>query len=312
MEKRSATGVVRDELAHHKTSKACDQRAELAGMLRSIGALHLIKGGMALEATTNEPLVARRLYAALADALGARGQVRMIEPGRGHPRARYAVRIEEVSIQRLVELGLLDERGAPGQRVGRRVVAKRCCVGAFLRGSFIGRGSVGDPRRPAHLEFRTDGQDAAEEIVELLARIDVGAKVRDHNGWAAYVKEVAAVGEALAAMGAHNAYLSWEDATVWKSVHMAAGRLANADAANAGRLSQAAFDQREAIVALGPRLSTLPPAQQEAAALRLDNPEASIAELASLARPAVSKGAMAGRLARLREAAGFAGPAAPR
>lgn len=312
MNKRTATDVVRNELIHITVNKGCDRRAELAGLLRSIGSLHLIAGGMALEATTHEPSVARRLYATLADALGARGEVRLIEPGRGHPRARYSVRIEGVSIQRLVELGVLDERGAPGQRVGRRIVAKRCCVGAYLRGAFVGRGSVGDPRRPAHLEVRTDGGDAAEELVELFERVEVHAKAREHNGWSVYVKDVASVGAALAAMGAHDAYLTWEDATVWKSVHMTAGRLANADAANAGRLATAAAEQRAAIEELRAQLDMLPPALQEAAALRLAQPEASIAELAAAARPPISKGAMAGRLARLREAAGFAGPAAPR
>lgn len=297
---RSATSVVRDELVRVRATRACDRRAELAGLLRAAGALHLAGGGrFSLEASTESAGVARRLYEALAEALGARGELRLLEPGRGHPKQRYAVVGSGLSLQRLVEAGILDEQGAPGQRLPRRLVAKRCCAGAYLRGVFLVRGSVGDPRGPAHLEIRTDDEPAATEIASLIEQVEARARVRAHRGgWAAYVKDVASIGTVLAAMGAHDAYMAWEDGAVWKSVHVEAARLANADAANARRLARAAAAQLDAIEQIGD-LSKLPRALREAAELRRAHPEASIDELARLAQPVVSKGAMAGRLSRL-------------
>jgi DNA-binding protein WhiA len=303
----TSTAVVRDELVQVRAQRACDRRAELAGLLRSAGTLHVHGGGSyELEATSEHAGVARRIYEALSEVVGARGEVRLLEPGRGHPRQRYAVRAAVASLQRLVEAGVLDERGVPGARVPRRIVAKRCCAGAYLRGAFLARGSVSDPKAPAHFEMRADSFDGAADLADLLERLDVAARPRAHHGYAAYVKAAPAIGVALAAMGAHDAYLAWEAGAVWKSVHVEAGRLANADAANARRVARAAVAHINAIEevdrAVGVR--TLPLALREAADLRRAHPASSLDELARLCDPPISKPAFADRLRRIADMAG--------
>jgi DNA-binding protein WhiA len=305
---RTATAAVRDDLVQVRAGKACDRRAELAGLLRGAGTFQVLGSGrFALEATTEHPGVARRIYEAMLNAVGARGEVRLIEPGRGHPRQRYAVRAEAQSLQRLVEAGVLNENGAPGGRVPHRIVAKRCCVGAYLRGAFLARGSVSDPRRPAHLEIRADNEDAATDLAELLSRTGAVARARNHRGWSAYVKNAQGIGAALAAMGAHESYLRWEAGSVWKSVHVAAGRLANADAANARRLAKAAVNHLAAIdeVDQARGLRSLPPALREVAELRRTHQEASLEELGRMCSPPISKAAVADRLRRIAREAGF-------
>ena len=54
----------------------------------------------------------------------------------------------------LVEAGVLNARHAPLERPPRRVVGRRCCRGAYLRGALLGGGSLSGPRSP-HLELRT-------------------------------------------------------------------------------------------------------------------------------------------------------------
>jgi cell division protein WhiA len=304
-----ATALVRDELVRVRAQRPCDRRAELAGLVRSAGTLHLLGGGRyALGATTEHPGVARRLVQTLRTALDAPAELRLIEPGRGHPRQRYLVRCEDVSLQQLVEGGIVDESGAPGGAVPRRIVAKRCCAGAFIRGTFLARGSVSDPRHaPAHLELRSSTEAAAHSLVSVFAVLGLHAKVRAHRGYATYLKTVASIGTALAAMGAHDAYLAWEEGTIWKSVHVEAGRLANADAANAKRLARAAVSQIAAIEELDQSrgLASLPTALREAAELRRANPTSSLDELAQLCAPAITKAAFADRLRRIARLAGF-------
>jgi len=306
--RRTATSVVRDELVQVRAGKACDRRAELAGLLRSAGTFQVLGSGrFALEATSEHAGVARRIYEALSQALGARGEVRLLELGRGHPHKRFAVRAETTGLQRLVEAGILDDVGAPGGRVPRRVVARRCCVGAYLRGAFLARGSVSDPRAPAHLEIRADGEDGATELAELMGRAGADARAREHKVWAAYVKSTAGIGSVLAAMGAHESYLRWEAGSVWKSVHVEAGRLANADAANARRLARAAVTHLAAIDEIDQArgLRALPAALREVAELRRTYPEASLEELGRLCSPPITKPAVADRLRRISRAAGF-------
>jgi len=297
---------VRDELVRVRAGRGCDRRAERAGLLRAAGSLVVRSGSYAIEAQTEHAGVARRLFQATSDGLGAHGEVLLLEPGRGHPYQRYVVRADGVSLQTLVEAGLLGDDGAPAARVPRRIVAKRCCVAAYLRGAFLARGSVGDPRRGAHLEIRTDDEGSAADLADLLTQTGAPAKSREHRGWAAYVKSVDGVGTALAAMGAHDAYLAWEAGGVLKGVHVEAGRLANADAANARRLARASASQLAIIETVEEvhGLDHLPRALREIADLRRTNPEASLEELGRLCAPPVTKSAVAGRMRRLHALAG--------
>ena len=301
------TAEVRDELVRVRASRTCDTRAELAGLLRSSGTFVLSGHAYGLEAASEHPGVARRIYEAVSAALATRGEVRLLEPGRGHPRQRYVVRAADLSLQRLVEAGLLDESGAPSERIPHRIVAKRCCASAYLRGAFLARGSVSNPRRGAHFEIRASSQTAATELSSLLERVEVASHVRAHHGPVVYVKGNAAVGTALAAIGAHDAYLAWEEGAVWKSVHVEAARLANADAGNARRLVGAAVAQLAAISSLDETrgLRTLPAALREIAELRQAHPQASLDELSRLCDPPVTKAAVADRMRRLQKLARF-------
>ncbi|HEX9711210.1 MAG TPA: DNA-binding protein WhiA [Actinomycetota bacterium] len=304
----TATTRVREELLRVHGSKPCDQVAERAGLLRTAGSVHLLgRGRLALEGIAEHPGLARRIFEDLGAVVRARGELRLVEPGRGHPRARYVVHADDVRIQRLVEAGILDESGSPTARIPRRIVVRRCCAGSYLRGAFLARGSVGDPRDGGHLEIRADNEEAAHELAELLGRIGAPARVRAHRGgWAAYLKAGESIGAALAAMGAHDAYLAWEESAVWKGVHVEVTRLANADAANARRLAGAAAGHLAAISEIENTqgLRSMPPALREIADLRRLHPDASLGELGAECDPPITKAAAADRLRRLMRFAG--------
>lgn len=310
---RGGTSAVREELIGVRATKACDQRAETAGLLRAAGRLQLHAGGVVgIEATHEHPGVARRIHEAIAASLGHPDRTVMEQPGQGHPKPRYVVHIERASAHRLIEAGLLDEAGHPSNVINPDIVAKQCCVAAFLRGAFLARGSVHAPRSGPHLEIRADDEPHAEELVELMARIDAKARARIHRTAAAVVKDDRSVITVLTAMGAHTAALAREDAGIWKGIHSDANRLRNADAANAGRQGRAAATQLAAIAELSDRvgLSALPKALREAAELRVQHPDETLEELSELA--GISRSAMADRLRRIVSGAAEQGPNRPR
>jgi DNA-binding protein WhiA len=266
--------------------------------------LHLVGSGRsALEISSEDPVVVRAAYAAMSRALGGAGalEVRLFEPARGRPHPRFVVRAQGELGALLRTAGVVDVAGRPAEPA-RRLAPNRCDAGAFLRGAFLVRGTVSEPRHGAHLEVRLPSAPDAAFAVALLERIDVRASVRTHKAAAVVtVKDVAGVGRCLAAMGAHGSYLAWEEGTVWKSVRGEANRLANCDTANARRIVGAALAQRfhiEALDASG-TLARLPSALREAARLRLEHPQAPLDELARLSRPPVTKAAMADRFRRL-------------
>lgn len=299
----SFTDRVKAELARHRAPRACCRRAELASILRSAGTFHIVGGGrFALEVDVTDAGIARKVYSGLAAGFARPAEIRILEPGRGHPRQRFQIRVQDAALEPFIDAGVLDGAGRPRQGVPTKLVARRCCAGAYLRGAFLAHGSVSDARAPVQFEIRTPDRVTARGVRGLAGRVGAGGRLREHRGaHVFYLKDGVGVGRMLAAMGAHNGYLEWEDGAVWKSVRGEANRLANGDAANARRTARAAMEQRvwaeHAIARFGDE--GLPPALREVAHLRLMHPEASLEELGRLCRPQITKPAVAGRLRRL-------------
>jgi cell division protein WhiA len=299
----SFTRRVKAELARLRAPRACCRRAELAALLRSAGTFHILGGGrFALEVEVADPGLARKVYAGLAAGFASHAEIRILEPGRARPRQQLVIRVEEAALAPFIEAGVLDGSGRIRPGVPPALVARRCCAGAYVRGAFLAHGSVSEPRAPVHLEVRVPDRPTANGIQALIERLAAGARVRSHRGsFAVYAKDGPTVGRVLAAMGAHDGYLEWEQGSVWKSVRGQANRLANCDEANARRTARAAMEQRawaeRALAVYGDR--GLPPALSEVAHLRLSHPQATLEELGRLCRPPVTKPAAADRLRRL-------------
>jgi hypothetical protein len=206
----------------------------------------------------------------------------------------------------LADAGVLDARHGPLERPPRRVVARACCRRAYLRGAFLGGGSV-TTRRSAHLELRTASAEGGSFLVEIARQEGVKLTALERRTHAvAYAKGWDAIESALALMGASEVVLALEERSVLAATRGQANRLANADHANLVRTSRAAQEQLQAAERLRAdgRLERLAEPLREAAELRLRHPTNSLRELAARADPPASKAAMHRRLRRLEELAG--------
>ncbi len=198
----------------------------------------------------------------------------------GH--ARYTVRVEgDEALRAAGELEAVR---------GSRSLADRT---AYLRGFFQGAGSVVRPGTGHHLEF----VHREEEVVRRVAEFSrAPLKVtRRRNRWVAYTKSADGVTTLLSQMGLDEAVLEYEARAVLGEAKANANRVTNFDAANAGRTARAAARQQEALEKLDP--DGLPAALREMLELRLEHPDASLAELARLGE--ISKSAANHRLRRL-------------
>ena len=134
----------------------------------------------------------------------------------------------------------------------------------------------------------------------------VALKLHDRGRHAiAYAKGAEPIADLLAAAGASDAVLAFEERAVMGATRSRANRLANADHANLVRAGRAAHRQLEAVRLLERegRLDRLPEVLREAAELRLRHPSLSLAELARKCEPPASKATLYGRLRRLEAAA---------
>ena len=300
---------VREELAQIAPVRECDRLAELSALFHSAGSLHLrAHGAWALHLDVASGAVARRAFALLRDE-GIRSEIRTYRPQAFDRATRYQLHVEggEQALRVLVASGVLDRRHAPLERPLRRVVARACCRAAYLRGAFLGGGSL-STRRSAHLELRSASPEAAHFLRETAHEVGVRLGVVErptHAG--AYAKGWDAIESFLALAGASETVLALEERAVLATTRAQANRLANADHANLVRTSRAAQPQLEAAQRLRAegRLERLPVALREAAELRLRHPADSLRELAARTDPLASKAAMHRRLRRLVELAGI-------
>jgi DNA-binding protein WhiA len=201
----------------------------------------------------------------------------------------------------LAAAGVVDRRHAPLERPPRKVVARSCCRSAYLRGAFLGGGSLSLGRSP-HLELRTSSAESAALLARLARAEGVELATAERATHAlAYAKSLETIESLLALMGAAETVLALEERSVVAETRSRANRLANADHANLVRTNRTARRQIAAIRRLD--LDTVPEALRDVAELRLRLPDAPLRELAARAEPPLTKAAVHRRLRRLEELA---------
>jgi DNA-binding protein WhiA len=298
---------LRNELATIAPRRDCDRLAELSGLAHTAGSLHLRgRGQIALHFDLASPAAARRAFRLLRE-LGIKSEIRTYQRHAFGRETRYQLHVqgEDRARQVLQEAGVISARLAPLERPPKRVVARACCRGAYLRGALLGSGTLSGPRGP-HLEVRSATRKGAEFVAFVAGRAGVKLSVLDRARHAvAYAKGAGPIADTLAAAGASDAVLGFEEQGVMGATKARANRLANADHANLVRTSRAAQIQIRAIKRLERRggLEKLPPKLREIAKLRLRHPSLSLRELGPKCSPDATKSTVQRRLQKLVELA---------
>jgi cell division protein WhiA len=299
---------VRGELATIAPQRECDRQAELSALCHAAGSLHLRGGGdWALHLDLGSGAAARRAFALLRES-GIRSEIRTYRRRAFDTATRFQLHVvgDADSLRVLAAAGVVDRRHAPLERPPRRVVSRGCCRSAYLRGAFLGGGSLSLGRSP-HLELRTSSPESAALLARLARTegVELATAERPTHS-VAYAKSWEAIESLLALIGAAETVLALEERAVVAETRSRANRLANADHANLVRTNRSAKRQLAAVERLraGDQLERLPDRLREAAELRLRHPTESLRELAARADPPATKAALHRRLRSLEELAG--------
>jgi len=303
----SFTAEVKDELSRVEPTRGCCSRAELAALVRIEGTLSISgPDRYRLEVATETAPVARTVIKLMHGVYGLKTEL-TVRRSVLHKTNNYLITVptQPKLTEALSELGIVGERGF-SLGIDPALVKRDCCAIAYLRGAFLGGGFVADPHGDFHFELTAESEQLAEDLVALMARFEIEARVARRRGtFAVYLKGAEPIITFLALVGAHRALLRTEDVRIVKSVRNDVNRLVNAEIANQQKTAEAAVGQIEAIETLRATrgLDTLPPALRELARLRLENPDVSLRELGELADPPLSKSAVYHRVRRIEELA---------
>lgn len=284
---------VRTHLAQVELPKPCCRQAMLLALLS-------VCGGEATDGrltfSVENGAVARLFFKLAKQAFGT---VPHLTAPDGHARAVYRLAVD------LPTEGLGEAMSLTALRAAIR--RRACCRRAFLRGAFLGCGSIVDPERAYHLEF-TGPSDVSSWIVALLQAEGVHAghyQRLGHQHWTAYVKRSEDIVQFLSAVGAVPALLAFQEVLISRDLKNNVQRAVNCETANLDRTVSTAQAQIALIDGMEERgmLAALSAELQETAMLRLEHPYASLAQLAELHVPPRSKSAINHRLRKLAELA---------
>ena len=188
------------------------------------------------------------------------------------------------------------------------LIRTKCCRKACLRGIFLASGTITDPEKSYHLEFSCSSQILAGDVKKLInSFVDLHAKVSARKkNYAVYVKEAEQIIDILAIMGAHSQIFAFEDVRITKEIRNKANRINNCDNANIDKTLKAAEKQLSWIHKIQETkgLAFLPDKLREVAVLRLENPEATLQELADMMDPPMKKSGLNNRFRKIEELAG--------
>ncbi len=222
------------------------------------------------------------------------------EPGQSG-KQRFLIR-DPAKLRTVFEAFGADPEGTLSHHINFGVLEEEGTLEAFVRGAFLAGGSVTDPEKRFHLELATSHRSVSREMHTVLLDLGFSPKEAERGGSALlYFKKADAIADFFTSLGAPVTAMGVMTAKVDKEMRNTVTRQINCDSANADKTVAAAQEQLDAIRRYVRRfgLDALPEPLRDTALLRIANPAASLADLALLSDPPVTKSCLSHRLKKI-------------
>ena len=294
----SFSAEVKQELCKLNINRRCCAQAEAYGILLFCNTF----SGHQIRIITESPWLKERLPVLFRKAFQVTFDV---VPENEEGKGSFLIERSE-KIGAIFEAFGLERQASVAVHLNFAHLEEEHCKLAFLRGAFLAGGSVTDPLKSYHLELATSHFYVGREMPALMREAGFQAKSASRKGnYVTYFKQSEHIEDFLTAIGAPLSAMNMMTAKLERDLRGSVNRRVNCDAANLDKLVAAAQNQIEAINKLEQCgvLNGQPAKIQEAARLRVENPELTLNELAALCDPPVTKSAFNHRLRKLVELA---------
>ena len=309
---RSFSAGVKEELNRLPLGKPCCMLSEISALTQTSGHLAFRGGGwISVSYRLDNAGTARRLFQLLKKRLNAAPKLHFVQTRQLGGRRSCVLTLGTEDTRTLLDALHMAETDEDGQihlkrTVPRHPMTRQCCRRAFLRGTFLGAGTLTNPEKSYHFEWKAEDERLADTLEKLLEKCELPYQSYLRKGQrVVYLKDAQQISDILAVMGAGSAVLEMENIRINKQLRAAATRASNCDEHNSEKMLDAGQKQAEAIrrISIARGLFTLPPALREVARLRVENPDMSLKELGDMMDPPVGKSGVNHRLRRLMEIA---------
>lgn len=309
----SFSATTKNELSRIQITDDCCALAELAALVRMSGTIQI--HGMKkinLKFSTENAAIARRIFTILKLIYTADVEVMVRRNRQLKKNNNYLIIVNDKSISKkiLEDVGFINDDSRsifnPYYNIPERLINNRCCKRSYIRGAFLGGGSISNPEKTYHLEFVTNNEEHAKDLSQIINSFELNSKIvtRKENH-VVYIKEGEQIVDLLNIIGAHQALLKLEDIRVLKDVRNNINRIVNCETANLGKTIDASMRQIEniEIIKKSIGLNKLPKNLRELAELRLEYSDASLKEIGLMLNPPVGKSGVNHRFRKIEEIA---------
>jgi len=172
----------------------------------------------------------------------------------------------------------------------------------FLKGAFLGGGSINNPEKKYHLEIKLSSEENKKQVLKKVEHFDLNLKELKTNP-VIYLKDGEEISNFLAFIGANSGVLRFEEIRVMRDVRNNVNRLVNCETANLNKTVNSAVKQIEDIkyIKQKRKFNELSEPLQEIAELRLQNPDMTLIELGKLLKEPIGKSGVNHRLKAISE-----------
>ena len=304
----SFSSEVKDEVAKIKVDDYKLILSELAGMTPMCGILNFKNNKIFMEYITENAPVARRLFTFLRRSFGFDVEVKNVRS----TQLKKNVFIIYISQDESCRL-LLDElkyiKGASVFMINYAptdLIKTSNEKKAYIRGAFMGSGSITDPKKGYHLEFVSENESNAYFLRDTINEFGLKSKViMRKEKYIIYIKDSEQISDFLSLIGAYNSVLNYENVRVIKEMRNNVNRIVNCETANLNKTVKSSYDQVEDIKLIEREIGieNLDEDLKAIAKIRLENRSMSLNDIANSLEPKLSKSTVNYRFKKLRRIA---------
>ena len=301
----SFTVTIKEEIVKTESTES-ELIAELSGYIRNNSIISKDKITM----TTENNFIVERIINSIKDIFDVIPKVNEIENLNFSKNTLYQITIKDEVVKILKTLGIKEDNKYL-DTVPNYIVGANEEIRGYLRGVFLGKGSINDPKKSRyHMELLIDKPEESVFVQKLLNIFDLNAKILNRDkGYMIYIKEAEKISDFLRIINANKAVMYYEDVRVYRDKKNKTNRLNNCEQANMDKIIENATSQLEDIEVIEENdgLVLLDDKVKEALEYRKKYPETSLKELAEIisleTNKPITKSGLNHRLKKLKDLA---------
>ena len=296
---------VKNEVARVDSGSKEEILSELGAMFRVNGTILKNNDNIRIKFTTEINLIARRIFTEIKKIYNYDAIIEVSKNNQLRKKTSYRIYLDgEIAKKFLQDVGLTDD---PFSflfiNIPKKLVNSAKKKKAYVRGSFLGAGSISNPEKAYHLEIVTGKLDYSKEFIQLLETYNITPGMVERNeSYIIYIKDSEMISDFLSLVEAFQNLFKFENIRVVKDIKNNVNRVMNCESANMDKTIEASLKQIEDIELIDNNigLENIDISLQEVAEIRKLYPEYSLKQIGEKLNPPVGKSGINHRFKKLR------------